>query len=69
MGLSELGRFLMIVGTVIFLLGLFFAIGEQFPIGKMIGDFAFKRGGFVIPVMTCVLLSVIVTLAVNFYIK
>lgn len=69
MGLSELGRFLMVAGSVIFLIGLVFGLSGQLPIGLFIGDFAFKRGGFVIPVTTCILVSILITLAVNFFSK
>lgn len=68
MGLSELGRFLMIAGSILFVLGVFFTLSEQFPTGRLLGDFVFRKG-FVLPVTSCVLLSIIVTLVVNFYSK
>lgn len=68
MGLSELGRFLMIFGSIIFILGALFSLTELYPQGRFIGDFAFRKG-FVVPVTTCILASILITLVVNFFSK
>lgn len=68
MGLSELGRFLMISGSVIFFIGALFSLTELFPAGRFIGDFVFRKG-FVLPVTTCILASIVITLVVNFFSK
>jgi hypothetical protein len=65
----DTGKFLLIAGTVIIALGLIFLMADKFPIGRLPGDL--KIGGerfrIYIPVATCVLLSVIITLIVNFF--
>lgn len=68
MGLSELGRFLMISGSIIFIVGAILSLQDLFPQGRFIGDFVFRKG-FVLPVTTCLLVSVVITLVVNFFSK
>lgn len=69
MNWMDTGKFLLIAGTVIIALGLIFLMADKFPIGRLPGDL--KIGGerfrIYIPVATCVLLSVIITLIVNFF--
>ena len=65
----DTGRFLIIAGTVIIVLGLVFLMADKIPIGRLPGDLKFggERFRIYIPVATCVLLSVIITLIVNFF--
>jgi hypothetical protein len=65
----ETGRFLVIAGTVILVLGLVFLMSDKLPIGRLPGDLKFggERFRIYIPIATCVLLSVIITLIVNFF--
>ena len=65
----DTGRFLIIAGTVIVVLGLVFLMAHRIPIGLIPGDLKFggERFRIYIPVATCVLLSVIITLVVNFF--
>jgi hypothetical protein len=57
-----MGRFLLFAGLVIACLGLLMMSGV--PIGRLPGDFAFRRGNttFYFPLTTSILLSIILTL-------
>ena len=67
----ELGRFLVIAGTVIVVVGVLFLLADKFPIGRLPGDLRFgnEKVRIYIPVATCILLSIIITLIVNFFSK
>ena len=69
MNWMDTGRFLIIAGTVIVVLGLVFLMADKIPIGRLPGDFKFGGDRFriYIPVATCVLLSLVITLIVNFF--
>ena len=57
-----MGRFLIVVGLVIAAAGLLMTLG--FPIGRLPGDFSFRRGNFsfYFPLATSILASIILTL-------
>jgi hypothetical protein len=67
----ELGRFLIIAGTVIVVVGVLFLLADKFPIGRLPGDLRFgnEKVRIYIPVATCILLSIVITLVVNFFSK
>ena len=57
-----MGRLLIVIGLVIAAAGLLMTLG--FPIGRLPGDFSFKRGNvsFYFPLATSILASIILTL-------
>ena len=57
-----MGRLLIVIGLLIALAGV--AISYGVPLGRLPGDFTFKRGGFSIyvPLASCILVSVLLTL-------
>lgn len=66
--LSDLGRLLLIIGGVIILLGLGLLLAGRVPfLGRLPGDVSFRRGNATVfvPVVTCLVLSVVLTVAVN----
>jgi DUF2905 family protein len=70
----ELGKSLLVIGVLIAIVGgLLFASGKlPFRLGRLPGDIAYqgKNGGFYFPVVTCILLSVLLTLVmwlVNYF--
>ncbi|HEX7510208.1 MAG TPA: DUF2905 domain-containing protein [Chitinivibrionales bacterium] len=67
----DMGKFLVIAGIVIVALGLVFLLSDKVPLGRLPGDLKLgtERFRIYIPVATCVLLSVVVTLIVNFFSK
>ena len=58
---TGVGRFLVLVGLLIAGVGLLMVLG--FPVGRLPGDFAVRRGNFsfYFPLATSVLLSVLLT--------
>ena len=57
-----MGRLLIVIGLLIALAGI--AISYGVPLGRLPGDFTFKRGGvsIYIPLASCILVSVLLTL-------
>jgi len=68
---SEIGRFLLVAGVSIALVGALFLLSDKLPIGNLPLDINIEKGNFKIsfPLMTCVLLSLVLTVAVNFFSK
>lgn len=67
-----MGRLLIVIGLLIALAGV--AISFGVPIGRLPGDFTFKRGGvsIYIPLASCILVSVLLTLVsalISFFTK
>jgi len=63
----QLGRFLVIIGVVLVVLGLIVMAGERFSywgLGRLPGDIAYKGRNFqfFFPIVTCFVLSAIATL-------
>lgn len=71
-GFEGIGRILIIIGIIIVVLGFIFAFGERIPfLGKLPGDIVIKKDGisFYFPVVTLLLLSVVLTLIINFILR
>lgn len=68
MQFSEVGRFLITAGLIILAVGFLFLVADKLPIGRLPGDINIEKNGFklFIPVTTCILVSVVITLIVNF---
>jgi hypothetical protein len=62
----ELGKWLILVGLILAAVGGLFLIGGRLPfrLGRLPGDIAIqgRRGSFYFPIVTCILLSVVLTL-------
>ena len=69
MNWAETGRFLILAGAVIVVIGMLFMLGDKFPIGRLPGDLHFTSGKvrIYIPVATSILLSIVVTIILNFF--
>jgi hypothetical protein len=63
----NVGRMLIMIGLVVLVLGVIISLGEKLPIrfGRLPGDVVIrgKNSIFYFPVVTCLLLSVILSLA------
>jgi hypothetical protein len=63
---SDLGKMLLVFGIVLVIAGAFLLTGAKLPfrLGRLPGDIAYqgKNGSFYFPVVTCILLSVALTL-------
>jgi hypothetical protein len=66
--LRETGKLLVVVGIVLVGLGALLAYGGKLPfrLGRLPGDIAYqgRNGGFYFPIVTCILLSVVLSLLV-----
>jgi len=60
----SLGRVLMAVGAGVFLFGALLAAGIKVPLGRLPGDIVVRRegGSFYFPIVTCLLLSGLLSL-------
>lgn len=68
--MPELGKFLVILGAVIVILGLLLwtGIGSGF-IGKLPGDIRIERGNsaFYFPIVTCIIISIVLSLLFSLF--
>lgn len=69
MNFGEIGRFLLIAGIAITIIGVIFLFSDKIPIGRLPGDIHFSQGNFRIhfPIVTSILLSIVLTIIVNFF--
>jgi hypothetical protein len=65
----EIGRIILIVGIVLVVIGGLAAVGVRLPFGRLPGDIAVEgeRGGFYFPIVTMIVISVVLTLLLNFF--
>jgi hypothetical protein len=68
---SELGRVLVIIGIVLVVVGGLAVLGVRLPFGRLPGDIAIEgeRGGFYFPIVTMIVISVILTILVNLFLR
>jgi hypothetical protein len=62
-GLGGLGRVLMVVGGLVFVVGVVVSLLGRTGLGRLPGDIVVQRGGFTFyfPIVTSVLLSLLLT--------
>ena len=63
--MSDLGRLLIGVGIILVIVGAVFLLAPKLPwLGKLPGDISYQRGNFsfYLPLGTCILISIILTL-------
>ncbi|MGH7822930.1 MAG: DUF2905 domain-containing protein [Candidatus Binatia bacterium] len=71
--MAELGKVLIVVGAVILLVGVVVVLAGRIPgmpwIGRLPGDFTFRRNGvvFYFPLTSCLLVSVLLSLLVSLF--
>jgi DUF2905 family protein len=67
----NLGKWLIYIGLGIFILGILIWLGSKIgiPFGKLPGDIHVERGksNFYFPIVTCIVISVLLTLLLNFF--
>jgi ribose/xylose/arabinose/galactoside ABC-type transport system permease subunit len=72
MDFQNLGKIIIFIGVFLVIFGLLLTFSNKIPfIGKLPGDFVFKRDNFSIyfPLATSIILSVILTLVLNFILR
>jgi DUF2905 family protein len=67
----ELGRILLILGVVLVVVGGLAVLGVRLPFGRLPGDIAIEgeRGGFYFPIVTMIIISVVLTVLFNLFIR
>lgn len=68
MQLTDLGRVLLLIGGMLFLLGILLSVAGNLPfLGRLPGDISFQsgRGQLYIPLATMLLLSLVLTVVLN----
>jgi hypothetical protein len=66
----DIGRALLVVGGVLVAAGLLLTLGARLPgVGRLPGDIVYRKGNvtFYFPLVTCILLSVVVTLLLRIF--
>jgi hypothetical protein len=67
---GELGRVLIVLGIVLLAMGGFFLVGPRIPfLGRLPGDFLIQRGrgALYVPLATCLVLSLVISLLLNIF--
>jgi hypothetical protein len=68
--MSEIGKLLLILGIILSIMGLIFIFGSKVPgLGRLPGDIFIKKENvtFFFPIVTCILISIIVTLILSLF--
>jgi len=67
--MADIGRTLLVVGGVLFLVGLLLTVGARIPgLGRLPGDVVYRKGNFTFyfPIVTSLLLSLLLTAVLAF---
>jgi hypothetical protein len=70
--MNEIGRLLVIFGVILVAVGLVFLFADKIPfLGRLPGDVLIRRKGFTVylPLATCVLLSILLTVILNLFFR
>lgn len=67
MEISTAGKFLIVAGLVVAGLGVLFVVGSALGLGRLPGDFSWRRGNFrfYAPIASSILISIVVTVVLN----
>ena len=67
----ELGRFLLVIGILLVVVGGLAMVGIRLPFGRLPGDIAITgdRGGLFIPLGTMLVISIVLTLLANLFLR
>jgi len=72
LGFSDLGKVLIVLGAVIAGIGVLLMVGDKIPwIGKLPGDIIIKKEKFTfyLPIVTCIILSILLTIIFSLFRK
>ena len=66
-----LGKALMVLGALLFVVGVLLAVGARFGLGQLPGDISVTRGSwsFHAPLVTCIVLSIVLTIVLNLILR
>ena len=67
----EIGRIVLVIGIVLVVIGGLAVLGVRLPFGRLPGDIAIEgeNGALYIPLGSMIVISVILTLVLNFFIR
>jgi Protein of unknown function (DUF2905) len=68
--MGDIGRALLVVGAVVFVIGLLLTFGSRVPgLGRLPGDIVVRKGSFTFyfPLVTSILLSLLLTAILSFF--
>lgn len=67
----EIGRILVVIGLVLVVVGGLAMLGVRLPFGRLPGDIAIEgeRGGFYLPIATMIVISIVLTVLVNLFLR
>ena len=67
----EVGRFILVVGIVLVVVGGLAVLGIKLPFGRLPGDIAIEgeRGGIYIPIATMIIISIVLTILANLFFR
>jgi hypothetical protein len=67
----EIGRIVLLAGIVLVVIGGLAVAGVRLPFGRLPGDIAIEgeRGGIYIPIVTMIVISVVLTLLANLFLR
>jgi hypothetical protein len=68
--MTEIGKLLLILGIILSIMGLIFIFGSKVPgLGRLPGDIFIKKENvtFFFPIVTCILISIILTLILSLF--
>ena len=67
----EIGRILLVIGSVLVVVGGLAVLGVRLPFGRLPGDIAIEgeRGGFYFPIVTMIVISVVLTVVLNLFLR
>ena len=65
------GRILLVIGIIIAGAGVFLMLGGRLPLGRLPGDISLGSGNvsFSFPIVTCILLSIVLTIVINIFLR
>ena len=67
----EIGRIVLVIGIVLVVLGAMAMLGVRLPFGRLPGDIAIEgeRGGLYIPIVSMIVVSLILTIVLNVFLR
>jgi ABC-type tungstate transport system substrate-binding protein len=65
------GKVLLAAGIAVALVGAFLMVGGRLPFGRLPGDISVQgpSGGFFFPIVSCIVISLVLTVVLNFIIR
>ncbi len=68
---STIGRLLLVIGLAVAAAGAWMASGHKLPFGSLPGDISGGNGnvGFSFPIVSCILLSIALTVIINIILR